>query len=211
MILRDGPSEIRKIPPVNDFHRLETDLKVLCAKAVAEGITKTAVIDASNVVFRQSLRNGIGNTPENRSIHWPVRYPKDSIEDAIHAFKKGIFFMAVSPNGMPDYRGGPITDPNHRITYRNIFEIVTIIESSSFYMGYHLAMGFGTGNCRSIFCHAEANCNALRRGRVCLYPYKGRPSMESVGIDARAIALALQWDGASGSEKPLLAGLVMIS
>jgi hypothetical protein len=106
---------------------------------------------------------------------------------------------------------GPVTeipDEEHRRLYERLYALVTDIESSSFYMGYHLALGLAAGNCRAVFCHGEDRCWAMVKGRGCIHPYKGRPSMETVGIDTRVMARSLSMTGESDNR--LLAGLVMI-
>ena len=49
------------------------------------------------------------------------------------------------------------------------------------------------------------------RGKKCIHPYKGRPSLEAVGIDARALAGNLNFTLPTGDAAPLLAGLVLIT
>jgi predicted metal-binding protein len=85
-----------------------------------------------------------------------------------------------------------------------------VLESESFYMGYHLAVGFATGNCRAIFCAEESSCWASVKGRKCVQPYKGRPSMEAAGMDSVAMARAKKWRLPKREGAPLLAGLVMV-
>ena len=101
--------------------------------------------------------------------------------------------------------------------YRKTYELISKIEMEAFYDGYYLAMGFACGSCKSVFC-PKADCSALAPEGVCRFPMKARPSMESVGIDAFAMATKVGWDiypigpSISPSEVPCSSslGLVLI-
>jgi predicted metal-binding protein len=107
---------------------------------------------------------------------------------------------------MTDYGGGPVANPDHRQAILRVYEIVTLLESNAFYLGYHLTLGFAVGNCRAVFCHDENRCWAMVKGRCCIRPYRARPGMAAVGVDADAMARQAGWSW----QGPLLAGLVMI-
>jgi predicted metal-binding protein len=51
----------------------------------------------------------------------------------------------------------------------------------------------------------------MLKGRVCIHPYKGRPSMEASGMDAAAMAKKLKWEIPGDKSIPLLVGLVMVA
>jgi predicted metal-binding protein len=203
--------KIRKITPQLDTSQLEVDLKSLHARALSEGAVTASIIDAGKILFNQAIRERIETSSDYPSLHWPVDYPKDYIQEALEAFHRGILIRVATPPNMHEYRGGPITDPAHRRAYYKVYEMVTDLESASFYRGYHLAMGFATGNCRSVFCHEEPHCDALIKGHACLHPFKGRPSMEALGIDAYAMARKLKWELPRKKSFPLLVGLVMVA
>jgi len=111
---------------------------------------------------------------------------------------------------MPDYGGGPISDETHRRFFIKTYQIVTDIESTAFYMGYHLTIGLAAGNCRAVFCSEEKRCWSMQKGRACIRPNIGRPSMEAAGIDAVAMAKHLNWKISKSAPYPILAGLVLI-
>ena len=85
----------------------------------------------------------------------------------MRAFDSGVFFRINTGARMPDYGGGPIADAAHRRIYRQVYEIVTAVESAAFYMGYHLALGFAAGNCRAVFCADEKRCRFCRYRSLC--------------------------------------------
>ena len=202
--------KVRRIPAQRDPKEVRKDLQSLRKRAIALGASHAAVISASDVVFSKALRKRVAADKRLPSIHWPLDYPKDDLEAAIKAYQNGIFFRVKGDARMPDYGGGQVSDPSHRESMQRVYEIATFLESESFYMGYHLAVGFATGNCRAIFCAQESSCWAAVKGRKCVQPYKGRPSMEAAGIDPVAMAKAVKWGLPKREGAPLLAGLVMV-
>jgi predicted metal-binding protein len=202
--------KVRRIPAQRDPKEVKKDLQTLRKRAVALGASDAAVISASDVVFSKALRKRVAADMRLPSIHWPLDYPKDDLEAAIKAYQNGIFFRVKGDARMPDYGGGQVSDPNHRESMQRVYEIATVLESESFYMGYHLAIGFATGNCRAIFCAQESSCWAAVKGRKCVQPYKARPSMEAAGINPVAMAKAKKWRLPKREGAPLLAGLVMV-
>lgn len=74
---------------------------------------------------------------------------------------------------------------------KKIYQIVSTIESSAFYDGYYMAMGFAAGSCKSALC-PSVPCQALE-GKGCRYHARARPSMEAIGIDVFATVTALGW------------------
>jgi predicted metal-binding protein len=110
---------------------------------------------------------------------------------------------------MPEFGGGPIQNATHRKSYLKVYEIVTMLESNSFYCGYHLAAGFAAGNCRAVFCQEEKRCLPMLKGKACIHPNKGRPSMEAAGMDANAMAKNLGWDPLEN--RSVIYGLLLVA
>ena len=204
------PRKVRRIPAHVDPKQLEQDLDSLRKLALEMGASEVSVLQGSDLLFSESLRKRVQTDHSYPSIHWPLEYPKDDLELGIRAFQRGLFFCTRASPGMPDYGGGPVADPAHREAILRVYEICALLESESFYMGYPLAIGLAMGNCRAIFCPDERSCWASVKGRKCVQPYKGRPSMEAAGIDAPAMARALKWKAPGKKADPLLAGLVMV-
>jgi predicted metal-binding protein len=204
------PDNIRQIAAEIDLDQLTEDLEQLKNKAINMGADEAAVIHNQDIIFSPELLAHINADNSYASIHWPILYPKDNIEEAIRMYQWGVFFRIIVDTDFPDYGGGPIPDDQHRRTYLKIYEITTAIESAGFYMGYHLSLGLASGNCRAIFCHEEKRCWPMIKGKVCVHPNKGRPSMEAAGIDAAAMAEKLKWEIKEKAKCPVLAGLVLI-
>ncbi len=204
------PEEIVPVSAETDPLVLENNVGRLAENAREMGAAKAAVISPEDIVFDESLPETMRADDALPSIHWPPEYPLDNLKDALMSFRRGIFLYIRAEPGMPDYGGGPIDDPVHRDCYRKLHEIVTAIESRSFYMGHYLAMGFAAGNCRSIFCADADRCIAMTRSKPCKEPYKSRPSMAAAGMDALQMFRNAGWppDVLKG---PLLAGMVMVA
>lgn len=204
------PEIVRRVLPEIDHKQLTVDLEKLKNKTIDMGAAEAAILRDEDIVFNPDLLKRINTDQSFPSIHWPLVYPKDDIEEAIRAYQWAIFFRMYMNKDFPDYGAGPIPDENHRLSYKEVYEISTAIESTGFYMGYHLSLGLASGNCRSVFCSDEKRCWPMIRGKVCVRPNMGRPSMEAAGIDAVAMAKNLKWKLEENSKCLLLAGLVLI-
>lgn len=200
---------VRNISPKTDPSLFEKDLTTLCKKALESGACDTAVVSSREIIFRPEILEKVSLQDHYPSIHWPLAYPKDSIEEAVRAYEKGVLFCVKADEKMPDYGGSPIDHPRHREHYFAVYEIVSILESISFYMGHHLALGFAAGNCRSVFCWNEKRCAPMLRGKPCIRPNKGRPSMEAAGMDSLSMAKIAGWD--TDGNRSLLIGLLMVA
>jgi len=209
-ILRSKPKLIRRIPPQIDTNELNKDLEQLRDQALASGAAEAAVITKEDVVFNREIRHKIEKDDSYPSVHWPLHYPKDDLVEAILAYQWAIFFRMDISGNFPNYAGGPIPDNTHRQLYVKLYEIVAEIESSGFYRGYHLSLGLASGNCRSIFCTEEKRCWPMLKGKACVRPNMGRPSMEAAGIDAVAMAKQRSWHISENAPCQVLAGIVMI-
>lgn len=207
----EKPKVVSRIAVQDDPGILADNLKQLCEKAERGGAMDTIVIDADQVVFSSSIRERVNADDGYPSVHWPLLYPKDDIVEAIRAYQYGVFFRISPPPGMPACGGGPIDDIRYRNSYVRLYNLVTMIESACFYNGYHLAMGLASGNCRSVLCSDEKRCWPMLKGKTCIYPNKGRPSMEAAGIDALAMAGHAGWHLNENNREALLAGLVMVT
>lgn len=204
------PIEVRKIPAEVDPDQLVIDLNTLSTLAREVGAGEVFIVRAGDVIFNREILTRVRSGAEFPSCHWPVNYPKDSLEEAIGFYRKGIFFIVPHTGDIPEYFGGLIMDASHRKAYRKVYEIVSRVESAAFYLGYHLALGLARGNCRTIFCPGQRECVASKKGERCLHPLRSRPSLEAVGIDAREMARKMGTDLPSGGTA-FLTGLVMVA
>jgi len=81
------------------------------------------------------------------------------------------------------------------------------VEAQAFTLGYRFAVGFIAGSCR--LC---PECAALDQQRRCRHPFRARPSMEAVGIDAYETAknAGLPFD-IPLKNKTVLNGLILVT
>jgi len=205
------PDIVRQIVAEIDPDQLARDLEALKNKSIGIGAMEAVVVRKEDIIFNPGILERIGEDNSFASIHWPLSYPKDDIQEAIGAYEWGIFFKMETDEDFPDYGGGRISDENHLQAYKKVYEISTAIESTGFYMGYHLSLGLAVGNCRSVFCPDEKRCWPMIKGRACIRPNMGRPSVESAGIDAAAMARNLKMKVDEKARCPILSGLVMIA
>ncbi len=209
MFSKNAPPIARRILKSRDPQLVDKDLKELSGLARDKGAEQVVIISGADVVFAPELSAAENLPRESRSEHWPVRYPLDSVTDAMKAFEYGIFFFLQGPQGMPGYGQDRMEDPIHREAYLQVATIVTAVESEAFYRGYHLAAGYGAGNCRYVLCHEEKRCQALLSGQTCIHPYKARPAMVALGLDAHAM---VKNTGFTSEEfQAMLFGLVMVT
>ena len=204
------PASVRQIPAYIDKTRLASDIEKLKDQAIDDGARDSAIVNRQEIIFNPKLLKKVESDNRYPSVHWPLFYPKDELREAIDAFEWAVFFRMPIEETMPDYGGGPISDDAHRRLFSKTYQIVTDIESTAFYMGYHLTIGLAAGNCRAVFCSDEKRCWPMLKGRACVRPNMGRPSMAAAGIDAVAIATHLNWKISKAAPYPILAGMVLI-
>ena len=205
-VLQDKPEIVRQIRASADQADLDRTMAELTEKALNAGAADAIVINVAALRPSLAVLERVKADAGYPSAHWPAHYPNDDIQAALLAYKTGILYRVDAPPGMPEYGGGPINDPDHRLACQRVYEIATLLESGAFYLGYHLCLGFATGNCRAVFCHDENRCWAMVKGRCCVRPYRARPGMAAIGLDADTMAREAEWTW----QGPLLAGLVMV-
>ncbi len=200
---------VRRILPAIDSKQFEKDLGRLCKIAIESGAEAAVAVDSGDVVFNSVILERVSSDDSYASVHWPLQYPKDDIIEAVNAYRKGIFFRVTGDKEMPAYGGGPIQNEAHWKNYLKIYQIVSMLESISFYDGYHLAAGFAAGNCRAVFCANEKRCLPMLKGKACIHQNKGRPSMEAAGMDAIAMAKNFGWKPVGN--RSVIYGLLMVA
>jgi len=117
----------------------------------------------------------------------------DQVRKVVDNYRYALFIKLESP---PEELAGPdIKDKRaaSRPWQRKLNEIAAKIEAEAFYDGYHLALAFGFGSCKSLFC-PDTDCRALVPGQACAHFLKARSSMEAVGMDVYTMATKVGWD-----------------
>ena len=211
----------RKIAVENQEDQLQQDLEKYRQHAIDLGVSDAQIITSDQVVIDERVLakctyprcSGYGtnaNCP-------PYAMSPDQVRKVVDSFRYGIFMKIDVPPGV--IAGKEARDKKLVAPYRKkLAEVTAKIESEAFYDGYYLAVAFGNGTCKALFC-PDNDCIALVSGKACTHRLKARSPMEGVGMDVFAMASKVGWDiypigdGTLPSEVPsgLRAALVMIS
>jgi len=206
----------RKIMVEVGEEQLKKDLEKYRQRAIELGSTDTRVITTDDVIIDERV---VAKCVYPKCVAYgtnancpPYAMEIDQVMKIVDNFRYGIFISVRVPSY--DIAG----KKKSRTPYqKKLAEIVSKIESGAFYDCYHLAIGFGSGSCKRIFC-PDTDCVALIPGKPCAHPYKARSAMEAVGMDAFTMATKFGWEiypigrSTSAEEVPhgLLLGLVLI-
>lgn len=176
--------------------RLQQDLEKYRKRAIELGVSDAKIISADQVVIDERVVakctyprcSGYGT-----SVNCPPHAMKpDQIRKVVNNFHYGIFMKIDVPPG--DIAGKEARSKNLTAPYRKkLAEVTAKIESEAFYDGYYLAVGFGNGACKGLFCR-DTDCIALVPGKSCPHRLKARSPMEAVGMDVFAMAAKVGWD-----------------
>ena len=176
--------------------QLQKDLAKYKLRAIELGATDAKVIRADTVIIDERVLakctyprcSGYGtnaNCP-------PYAMNPDQLRKAVKNFRYGILIKLEVPSH--DIAGTEAVEKNLIAPYiKKINEIIASIEAQAFYDGHYLALAFGSGTCKSIFC-PDTDCQALVPGQACPHRLKARASMEAVGIDCFGTATRVGWN-----------------
>jgi predicted metal-binding protein len=192
--------------------QLLTDLDRYRVLALELGATDAKVIRAEAIVIDERVR-GKCRYPTCPSYNTNMNCPPhtmsvDEFRALVSKYSYAVFFKV-------DVLSGSLKD-FERVTNKTITDIVWKLESAAFYDGHYLATGFGATNCKEIFCR-NLECASLA-GEGCRHPFKARPGMHGMGIDAFRMAADVNWgvyplgSSAQGGEVPHMTsmGLVLV-
>lgn len=195
---------------------LQNDLEKYRQRAIELGATDAKIITTDDVIIDERV---VAKCVYPKCVAYgtnancpPYAMEIDEVIKIVDNFRYGIFISVRVP------AHDIAREKKRRRPYqKKLAEIVSKIESEAFYDGYHLAIGFGSGSCKRIFC-PDTDCVALIPGKSCAHPYIARSAMEAVGMDAFTMAAKFGWEiypvgkSTSAEEVPhgLLLGLVLI-
>lgn len=201
--------------------KIEHDLQRFRSIALEMGSADAAIIPSGEVIVDERVRAKC-LYPKcafyGTNINCPPHAPElEFIRTLISRYNHGILFCVKGKS--KDFIGEDFLKRAGRKNRAKqiLNSVCSEIESRAFYEGYHLALAFGQGPCKSFWC-PEQNCAALDQGGTCRFPLKARSSVEAVGIDAFTMAAQRGWDifpcGARAEESKvphvLLIGLILI-
>lgn len=176
--------------------QLRKDLERYRKRAIELGATDAKVISSDMILVDERVRAKClypkchrYGTNANCPPH--VMELRD-VRELVKKYQQGILINIQVPAELiagPDaYRLG-----THVLSSAKMQEIVSKIEADAFSDGYYLALGFAAGSCKTVFC-PDVECQALKPGQACRNPLRSRPSMESMGMDAFAMATKIGWN-----------------
>jgi predicted metal-binding protein len=176
--------------------QLQDDLAKYRRQAIELGAWDAKVIHTEMVVVDDRVRAKC-TYPRCPSYGTNVNCPPyamslEEVRKVLRNFRYGILAGIKIP---ADKIAGHEASTKHLdIPYKKIInEVVSKIEAQAFYDGYYLALAFGSGNCKNLFC-PDTDCKALIPGQSCVHHLKARAPMEAVGIDCFNIASRVGWD-----------------
>lgn len=210
---------IEKVLPTMNTEKLENDLERYKEKVLELGASRAAIIPVSDIpvedriVLKCQVPRCFGygvcaNCP-------PHALKPAELREHLKSYSQAVFF---TKDVLPEVIIRNKTTIKERVAvYKEIFQMVSKIESMAFYDGHYLSFGFGAGSCRHTFCGLEESCLALE-GKKCRFSLLSRPSMEAVGINVFKMVAQLDWDiypiGSSAKAdivpKGTLAGIVIV-
>jgi predicted metal-binding protein len=173
----------------------------------AEVVAACSVVVDDRVALKCAVPKCFGYaTCANCPPHSP---PPEQTRALIAQYKTAVVFRLDVPSDVIVRDRGTI---DQRVAaYERSSSIVGALESAAFYDGHYLAVGFGSGSCKSTYCH-DVDCAVLSRQKF-RPNLVARPSMEAVGIDCFALADSIGWEvypiGSSAAAADVPAAVLM--
>jgi len=187
---------VRKIVEKVPDEQLQKDLEKYRQRALELGATDAKIITTDMVLIDDRVlakctypkcpRYGTNvNCP-------PYAMGLEQVRKIVSNFQYATFIKLEVPS--EETAGPEARDKNLGAPWRKkINEIAAKIEAEAFYDSYYLALAFGSGPCKSIFC-PDTDCRALVPGQACPHRLKARSPMEGVGMDVYTMAIKVGWD-----------------
>jgi predicted metal-binding protein len=188
---------IRKIAIIITDEQLQKDLKKYRQRALELGATDVKIITPADVVISERVLAKC-TYPKCRGYGTSANCPPhamrpDQVRKVVDDYRYALFIKLDSPS--EELAGSEPEDKRNamRPVQRKLSEIIAKIEAEAFYDGYPLALAFGFGSCKVLFC-PKIDCSALTPGQACVQGLKARSSMEAVGMDVCVMARNVGWD-----------------
>ena len=181
---------VRKIMAEIPDAVLKEDLERFRQRAIELGATDARIIPAETILIDERVRAKC-IYPKCSSYGTNANCPPyamdlDMVRKVVSRYKYAIFVMLKVPAA--DVKEKRLSRP----TQIKNQEIVSKLEAEAFSNGYHLALGFSVGSCKTAFC-LDQECSALK-GEPCRNALRARSAMEAVGMDAYVMAAKVGWD-----------------
>lgn len=192
------------------------DEQDLVAYACRNGASDAVIVATRDIVVAERFA-AFCRQPQceqyGRSIHCPPHTPGPA------GFRK---WAAAHPRALVfkiDVPSATLFSDERRQVFRRLQETAAAIEHKALQTGYHQALAFAGGSCKTVFCHADPDCAALASPGQCRHPQVARPSMSGFGIDVAKLfataGWAMQWEAhhGDGTTTPManVSGLVLLA
>ncbi|MCQ5340672.1 MAG: DUF2284 domain-containing protein [Candidatus Methanomethylicia archaeon] len=176
----------------DEIEKLITDLRKL-VKLVEEQGCEAKIIDTKDIVVDERARLKCMYPPcrwYGSSIMCPphLKLVPSVTRRIIRKYKFAILIRLKTP---VEDLAGPEWTKRHVPHELKLREVVNLVESEAYNMGYYFALGFAAGEC-SLCLSKNLECDALKIGK-CRYPLRARPAMEAAGIDVFATVKKAGW------------------
>lgn len=187
----------RKIAEIIPDEQLQKDLEKYRQRALELGATEVKIITPADVLIDERVLAKC-TYPKCDDYGTNANCPPhamrpDQVRKVVDNYRYALFIKLESP---PEELAGPnIKDKSAAGApwKRKLNEIAAKLEAEAFYDGYYLALAFGMGSCKTLFC-PDTDCRALVPGQACAHFFKARSSMEAVGMDVCTMATRVGWD-----------------
>ena len=187
---------VRKIADIKSSQEMWPDLEAYRNYALKLGASDAIIIASEDVIVDERVLAKC-TYPKCEFYGTNINCPPYSMrpeqtQRVVNEYRYGIFVKVQGP--IEAFVGEAIKTPTLGNPYRRkLAEIVAKIESRAFYDGYHLALAFSAGCCKTLYC-PELECSGLTIGQSCRNAIIARSSLEAVGIDAYRMAARAGWD-----------------
>jgi predicted metal-binding protein len=211
--------KLQKIRLDMNEHRLSENLENYRRKALELGATHAALVRAADIPVdeRVTLKCQIPRCfGYGTGAHCPPHTLKPrEFRKQLKLYRWAVFFLKEMPPEV--IVRDQATVKERTAAFRDVFQMVSALESLAFYDGHYFAFGLAAGSCRHVLCQEHDSCQALE-GKRCRFALLARPSMEAVGIDVYKMTALAGWDiypigsGVKAGEAPKgsLAGIVIV-
>ena len=187
-------SQIKPIRVDRSDDQIQKDMERYQNLAIEQGATDAMILSTDQILIDERVRmkrlhpicSGYGS-----NIHCPPYV--GSLEETrtlVKRYRYALFIMLQVP--AEELVGvQAINGKTSVMSSKQLYEIVSAIESAAFYDGHHLALGFATG-CKSVWC-PDDTCSAIQPGGTCRHPLKARAGMDAMGMDVYTMATQVGW------------------
>lgn len=183
----------------------EGDLTLLCAEAKKLGAIAAARVATEDIVIdeRQRLKCLVPRCPSYGTLMCPpnvISVPE--FKRILSYYHDAILFQIAVPYVQEDIRVGKTSLADlakkgeyekrlRSLVFPRIYDILDALEAKAFSLGYRFAAALGATRCYV--------CRECPREGPCKAPFRGRPSLQAMGIDvmetARKVGLTIEPPG----------------